>query len=189
MFKYWKIKQLNKRASSPKFQPQAVIKSLAIKSGDVIADIGAGGGYYTFEFAKLVGEQGRVYAIDTEVKFLKYIDQQINQLKINNIRTVLIKNDVLGLPLAGIDLFFLRNVYHHLPSPQTYFMNLKKYLKPTGRVAIIDYARKRFTLFLRGKHYTPESAIIENMTNCGYTILNRFTFLLPDQSFLIFQIK
>jgi len=186
MFKNWKIKQFNKRTSSPKFKPQEVTHSLGIKPGDVIADIGSGGGYYSFEFAKHVGETGKVYALDTEQNFLDYIKNEINKHKLTNIETVLIKDNAIALPTNGIDLIFLRNVFHHLPEPIKYFAQLKKYLKLHGRITIIEYSKSHFHLFLRGKHFTPEAEIVNTMTRCGYIISNKFDFL-PDQSFVIFK--
>ena len=186
MFKNWKIKRLNKRASSPKFKPQEVITNLCMKPGDNIADIGSGGGFYSFEFAKKVGNTGKVLSLDTEPELLDYIREQINSQSITNVQTVLIKNDDLNLLEHSIDLMFLRNVYHHLPEPIKYFAKIKKYLKPHGRVAIIEYNKRRFHLFLRGKHYTPEAEIVNTMTRCGYLISRKFDFL-PDQSFVIFR--
>lgn len=186
MFKNWKIKQFNKRASAEKFKPQQVIAGLGIKPGDVIADIGSGGGYFSFEFAKRIGETGKVYAVDTEDKFLDYIKNEINKHKLTNVETVLIKDNEIALPANGIDLIFLRNVFHHLPEPIKYFAQLKKYLKLHGRIAIIEYNKSHFHLFLRGKHFTPEAEIVNTMTRCGYMISRKFDFL-PEQSFVIFR--
>jgi arsenite methyltransferase len=186
MFKNFKVRRFNKRASSPKFKPHEVINSLGIKPGEMIADIGSGGGYYTFEFAKKVGDTGKAYALDTEQVFLDYISEEIKKQAITNVEAVLIKNDEIGLADSSIDLMFLRNVYHHLPEPIKYFGRIKKYLKPHGRIAIIDYKKHRFNLFLRGKHYAPESEIVNTMTRCGYSISKKFDFL-PEQSFVIFR--
>lgn len=186
MFKKSKAKQFNKRAASPKFKPAEVIQNLNIKPGDVVADIGSGGGFYSFEFAKKVGESGKVLALDTEPELLDYINQEMQKQGITNIQTILTKNDDLGLAENSVDLMFLRNVYHHLPEPIKYFARIKKYLKPHGRVAIIEYKKRRFNLFLRGRHYTPEPEIVNTMTRCGYNISNRFDFL-PEQSFVIFR--
>jgi ubiquinone/menaquinone biosynthesis C-methylase UbiE len=186
MFKNWKIKQFNKRASSPNFKPQEVINSLGIKEGDIIADIGSGGGYYSFEFAKLIGEKGKVFAVDTEQNLLDHIKNEINKHKLTNVETVLIKDNGTALLTNGFDLIFLRNVFHHLPEPFKFFGNIKKYLKLNGRIAIIDYKKYRFNLFRLGKHFVAESEIVDTMTKCGYSISKKFDFLL-EQSFIIFK--
>lgn len=189
MFKKSKPEQLNKKAASPQNKPQEVIKSLNIRPGDIIADIGSGGGFYAFEFAKKTTEAGKVYALDTNPIFLDYIKEQIKSQGIKNIEPVLVKNDDIGLSERSIDLIFMRNVYHHLPEPIKYFARLKKYLKPNGRIAIIEYNKPRpllFRLFHRGRHYTPESEIVDTLIRCGFIISNRFDFL-SDQSFVVFR--
>ncbi|NOY58094.1 MAG: methyltransferase domain-containing protein, partial [Calditrichaeota bacterium] len=69
------LKILNKEAQSPKNHPDEIIKNLGIEKGNYIADIGSGGGFFSFEFAKRVGESGRVYAVDTNRKYLDYIQK------------------------------------------------------------------------------------------------------------------
>jgi precorrin-6B methylase 2 len=66
MFDEFKLKMLNKRASSTESMPDKVIINLDIHKGDIIGDIGTGGGYFTFEFSKVVGKNGKVYAVDTK---------------------------------------------------------------------------------------------------------------------------
>jgi ubiquinone/menaquinone biosynthesis C-methylase UbiE len=187
MFK--KAKEFNKRASSDKFKPREVIASLGIKPGDVIADIGAGGGFYSMEFSKKTGETGKVYALDTEKDFIDFINNQAKDHNITNLHPVLIKPDDLGLADASVDLMFLRNVYHHLPEPVKYFARIKKYLKPHGRVAVIEYNKPQsflFRLLRRGQHFTPEADIVHALTVCGFMISKKFDFL-PAQSFVIFR--
>jgi len=115
----------NKRASSEKFKPKEIIASLNIKPGDIIADVGSGGGYYAFEFAKKTRPNGEIYALDTNQELLDYINSEIQTHGITNVHTVLTKNDDLGLAENSIDLMFLRNVYHHLPEPIKYFGRIK----------------------------------------------------------------
>jgi ubiquinone/menaquinone biosynthesis C-methylase UbiE len=170
----------------PRFKPEEVIANLLIKQGNIVADIGSGGEYYTLEFSKLVGETGKVYAVDTEEKFLDYIKSEIKRQGTANIETVLIKNDEIGLRENNVDLMFLRNVYHHLPDPIKYFVKIKKYLKPHGRIAVIEWDKPHSRLFLRGKHFTPEAEIVNTMTRCGYTISQKFD-ILPEQTFIIFR--
>lgn len=186
MFRKSKAKMFNKRAASAKFKPQEIITSLTIKSGDIVADVGSGGGFYALEFSKKVGANGKVFALDTEPELLGFINAEIKKQGIANIQTVLTKNDDLGLAENSIDLMFLRNVYHHLPEPIKYFGRIKKYLKLHGRIAIIEYKKQRFHLFRRGKHFAPESEIVNTMTRCGYLISKKFDFL-PEQSFVIFK--
>ena len=132
MFENFRFNMLNKRAASPKSKPTEILKALNINEGDIIGDIGTGGGYFTFEFSRKVGKKGKVYAIDTNQKSLDYIENKSKKETINNIKTVLANANKFSLP-EKVDMLFLRNVFHHLPEPTEYFKTLKQCLKDDGR--------------------------------------------------------
>ena len=97
-----------------------------------IADLGSGGGYYTFRFARLVGEKGRVLAVDVNQEFLEEINKRAGRDKLSNIDTILAKPDDARIPPGSADLIFIRNAFHHLPRHRDYFMNLARSLKEDG---------------------------------------------------------
>ena len=74
-----RAKMFNKRASKPKYKADQILEKLALKPGQFIADIGSGGGYFTYRFAKAVGEKGKVYAVDTNQEFLTFIKKQATE--------------------------------------------------------------------------------------------------------------
>lgn len=181
-----RLKMLNRRASAPGSRLGEVIESLNIQESDTVADIGSGGGYFTLEFAKRVGKSGKVYAVDTKQENLDCVKAQSEREGINNVVTVL-ADDEIGLPEKSVDLVFMRNVVHHLPEPARYFADLKRFLKPDSRVAIIDYKKGggfRFTQLFG--HYVEEAVLLDEMERAGYDAMARFDFL-PEQSFNIFQ--
>ena len=94
----------------------------------------------------------------------------------------------MELPEAGLDLVFSRNVFHHLPEPQSYFAALKKYLKPGGRVAIIEHKKKGFGFVALFGHHTSRETIVQDMEKAGYSPVEAFDFL-PDQTFTVFRVK
>ncbi|HML05997.1 MAG TPA: methyltransferase domain-containing protein, partial [Methanobacterium sp.] len=179
------MNMLNKRASSHESRPAEVLKSLDIHDGDIIGDIGTGGGYFTFEFSKKVGKKGRVYSIDTNQKSLDFVNNNSNE--VNNIKTILANENGFLLP-EKVDIFFLRNVFHHLPEPVQYFRSLRQYLKEDGKIALIEYKKKGFSFVGLFGHYTPEETIIGIMEKAGFCISEKFDFL-DTQSFMIFKIK
>ena len=180
---------LNAEASSAKSKPAEIIASLKIHEGDIIADIGSGGGYFTLAFAGKAGKPGRVYAVDVKSKYLDFIRRKAAHEGLDNISTVLGEGGEMDLPLAGLNLIFARNVFHHLPAPADYFSNIKKYLKPGGRVAIIDHKPKRgLNIVALFKHHTPVETIIQEMERAGYAMKRSFDFL-PDQTFSLFIVK
>lgn len=176
---------LDKEAKSPKSHPDEIIKNLEIKEGDHIADIGSGGGFFSLEFARKVGENGRVYAVDTTRNYLDYAQKQAKRAGINNLVPVLSVNDAIALPENSIDLLFSRNTFHHLKDPEKLFQNLQKCLKPSGRVAIINNRKKGFNYVSLFGHYTQEEFLLKVMEKAGYQRIKSFHFL-PRQSFNIF---
>jgi ubiquinone/menaquinone biosynthesis C-methylase UbiE len=179
---------LNKEASSPRNKPKEILEALQIREGCAIADIGSGGGYFTLEFVRRAGVGGRVYAVDTQPKYLAFVKRRAEQEGLDNIAFVLASGNKINLPEAGLDLVFVRNAFHHLPEPAEYFRNLKRFLKPDGKVAVIEHKPKAgFSFVAMFKHYTPVEAILRAMEDAGFSLAQSFTFL-PGQTFNLFRI-
>lgn len=165
-------------------QPDKVIAALQISAGAQIADLGAGGGYFTFRLAKAAGPNGRVYAVDIAKDTNELIAERAKKDGVDNVETILADAEDPLLPKSGVDLIFTSNAYHHFDNRVVYFSNLRKYLKPSGRIAIIDYDRRAWLEGLL-RHYTPSEFIKREMEQAGYTLRRELTFL-DRQSFLIF---
>ncbi len=167
----------NRRA---KQQAEEVIEHLSIRSGDNIADLGSGGGYFLFKFAQEVAP-GKVYAVDTNKGLLRYIRQQRDLKQNTTIETIVADPEDPHLPRHSVDLIFVRNVFHHINNPEHYFKRLKSCLKPGGRIAIIEWRPHA----AHGGHGTSEQRVLGCMLTAGYTCTDSFTFL-KAQSFNIF---
>jgi arsenite methyltransferase len=180
-------KMFNRRASDPRYQPDRILSVLALQKGQVVADVGSGGGYFSLRFANAVGKEGRVYAIDSNPKLLAVVRQSAIDKGLDNIETRLIEGEDLPLPEKAVNLVFLRNVCHHLHHRIEYFKKVQNVLKPEGKVVIIEYTRRGVfrSLF---RHYLPQVTILKEMCEAGYQIQEAFDFL-PDQSFTIFLVK
>jgi arsenite methyltransferase len=183
------LKMLNKQASSPGNKSREIVESLQIQEGHFIADIGSGGGYFTLEFVRKVGKTGRVYAVDTQPKNLAFIKRQFKRDELHNVVFVLTSGNKMHLPGVGLDLVFIRNTFHHLPEPAKYFRSVRAFLKPSGRVAIIENKPKHgFSFVAIFKHYTPVETILREMEKAGYHLMQSFDFL-PRQTFTLFGLK
>lgn len=187
MFDNFRMNMLNREAASPKNKSNKIIKSLVIQNGDIIADIGAGGGYFTLEFARKVGENGGVYAIDTSQKSLAFIENKSKKEMINNIKPVFANEYGFSLPEKA-DIFFLRNVFHHLSEPKEYLKNIKQFLKKDGKLVIIDHQMNGFSFVGLFDHFVSEETIIKTVEKAGFSMLEKFDFL-DGQSFIIFKMK
>jgi arsenite methyltransferase len=168
-------------------QPERVIQSLQIKPGDHVADLGSGGGYFTFRLANAVGPTGKVYAVDVDPDMTDLVAKQAKKENVGNIEVILGKPDDPLLPATGVDLILTVNTYHHIDNRVSYFVSLRKYLRSNGRIAMIDFDRRAW---LEGlfRHYTPSEFIKREMEAAGYTLQQEFDFL-DRQSFLIFAPK
>jgi len=168
-------------------QPQKVIAALEIQPGAVVADLGSGGGYFTFRLAEAVGPSGKVYAVDIDRDMVDLIARRTTEQGRSNIEVILAKPEDPLLPKASVDLIFTSNTYHHIENRVAYFANLRKYLRPDGQVAIIEFDRRAWLEGLL-RHYTPSEFIKREMEQAGYSMLQEFDFL-SRQSFLIFVPK
>jgi ubiquinone/menaquinone biosynthesis C-methylase UbiE len=189
MGKYSKAKMFNRKASRKQSRADEILKTLNIQSGQTIADIGSGGGFFTFLFSHIVEDKGTVYAIDTNEDFLKYIKSQAAENGLTNIKTVLVNEEHIPTPYHSVNLVFVRNVYHHLENRVHYFTQVKHLLAPLARVSIIEYSRQDSILSFHRRcgHNVPQEIIVEEMNKAGYTVSASFDFL-PVQSFTIFTL-
>ena len=159
--------------------PDRVVKALKLEPGMKVADLGAGTGYFTFRLAEAVGDAGKVYAVDIDEEMNASVDKQAVKKQAENVQTILaVEHD--PLILEQVDLIFSVNAYHHLKDRTAYFKNAARYLKPGGRVAIIDFREGAF------KHFTKREVVLVEFQAAGY-ILDKQHGFLPRQNFLIFS--
>jgi len=187
MGKYSKAKMFNRKASRKQSRADEILKTLNIQPGQTIADIGSGGGFFTFLFSHIVGDKGTVFAVDTNKDFLEYINSQAAENDLTNIKTVLATEVYIPIAHHSLDLVFVRNVYHHLQNRVHYFTQAKQLLSPSARVSIIEYSRHGSFLSFHRRcgHNVPQEIIVEEMNKAGYTVSASFDFL-SVQSFTIF---
>jgi ubiquinone/menaquinone biosynthesis C-methylase UbiE len=164
-------------------ESERVVESLGLAPGARVGDLGAGGGYFTFPIAEAVGPDGKVYAIDVDEGMLEYVREKAVQDGIANVETVLAAGGDPQLP-EPVDLLFTCNTYHHLEDRSAYFEAVRRYLRPGGRVAIIDYSGEGG--FFERRHSTPAETIQSEMEAAGYQLEKNVGFL-ERQSFLIFS--
>ena len=165
-------------------QPERVVEVLEIRPGARVADLGAGGGYFTFRLADAVGPDGRVYAVDVDRDMTDYLGERAREEGLDNVVVVLAQYDDPLLPEAGVDLIFTVNTYHHFKDRSAYFARAARALAPGGRVAVIDFRPEG--LFQRlFPHSTSAEVIRTEMESAGYRLDAEYDFL-EDQSFQVF---
>lgn len=116
-----------------------VVAALQLKPGQVVADIGAGSGVFTLPLAKALAGSGKVYAVDIEQGLVDHIAKKAKEQNVPNVQGVLGKFTDANLPARDVDLAFIADVLHHIENRAEYLKNLAPYLKPGGRIAVIDF--------------------------------------------------
>lgn len=160
-------------------QPERVVADLALAPGARVADLGAGGGYFTFRLAHAVGREGLVFAVDVDPDMVDFLGKQAAEQGLANVRPVLAAADDPRLP-ERVDLVFTSNTYHHLENRVAYFSALReRALAPGGRVAIVEY-RPEIT-----SHATTRETIEREMVSAGFRLEKSFDYL-ERQHFLVF---
>lgn len=166
-------------------RPGQVIAALGLEPGDRVADLGAGGGYFTFRLAEAVGPSGRVYAVDVDPDMVDHLRDRAEAEGVRNLEVVLASPDDPKLPDGQIDLVFTSNTYHHIGDRVDYFRRLRTDLSPRGRVAILELDDSTWFPRTMG-HFTGKEEIAREMGQAGYR-LERELDLVERQSFSIFS--
>jgi len=166
-------------------KPHEVIHALNLKSGEVIADIGAGSGYFTFHLARHVGDKGKVYAVDVSPDMILHINRRIRELKANNIVTLLADPDDPLLPDRSVNRFFFSDSWHHIENQSKYLSLMKRMLKPSGEVVMIDFHKKELPVGPPMQMKIAREDLIKQFDGNGYRLTKEHSFL-PYQYFLVF---
>jgi ubiquinone/menaquinone biosynthesis C-methylase UbiE len=167
-------------------KPDEVVKSINLKSGDIIADIGAGTGYFTRRFAKTVGPGGQALGLDIRASRVEYMKEDARKLDLSNYKALIIKPDDPGLEPGSVDVVFLCNTYHHIENRVEYFKRLSRSLKKNGRVVIVDFYKKPLPVGPSSlDHKLAKEVVLEEFREAGYILMHDKDFL-PYQYYLEF---
>jgi ubiquinone/menaquinone biosynthesis C-methylase UbiE len=169
-------------------KPHEVLSALNIKPGEVIADIGAGTGYFTFRLAHFVGEKGKVYAVDVSSDMIRHINRRIRETNAANVVSILAEPDDPLLPDRSVNRFFICDVWHHVENQSKYLSLMKKMLKPGGEVVMIDFNKKEMPFGPPPQMKIAREDLIKQMEGNGFKLAKEHTFL-PYQYFLVFAAK
>jgi ubiquinone/menaquinone biosynthesis C-methylase UbiE len=168
-----------------RLQVNRVMDILGITQGKIVADIGAGSGWFTVLAAKRVGNSGTVYAVDINPESIRYIENRIRKADFRNVKTILSKSDNPLLPKHAVDSVLLLKTYHEVAQPVALLQNLRSSLKPGARVGIIDRNGNG------EDHGVGQDVVIREAAEAGYSLAEQYDFVKGDQMdyFLVFTVK
>ena len=162
-------------------KPDQVVAALHLTPTDVVADIGAGSGYFTRRIAPHAAE---VLAVDINPELLAIVGQRSPK----NVRTVLATPDDPKLPLRSVDVIFFCDVLHHIRNRPAYFNKLRRALKPNGRVVVVDFYKKDMPVGPPASMKLAETEVTGEFRAAGFRVSRSLDFL-KYQYFLVFRYR
>ncbi len=168
-----------------KLQIDRVMDILRIKQNTVVADIGAGSGWFTVRAARRVGRGGRVFAEDINPNAIEHIADRAKQENLENVRVILGTPDDPKLPEGSLQAVLLLKVYHEIAHPVPFMTTLRKDLHPDSLVGIIDRNGNGTD------HGLNRDVLEREMDEAGYREIGHYDFTKADGEdyFLVFQPK
>jgi ubiquinone/menaquinone biosynthesis C-methylase UbiE len=143
--------------------PKKLLELLALKEGDVVADIGAGSGYYTFRMSKLVGAKGKIMAVDIQKEMLDIIRDRMKKDNVANVEPVLGEEADPKLKDESVDVILLVDVYHEFSFPYEMTEKMVKALKPGGRLVFVEFRLEDERVPIKLVHKMSERQVIKEM--------------------------
>jgi ubiquinone/menaquinone biosynthesis C-methylase UbiE len=166
-------------------QPDRALDVLKIQPGAVVADVGAGSGYFTTRLAKRVGPAGRVYAVDIQPGMLRLLGLRLKTDGLTNVTLVQGQIDNPNLAASSLDLELMVDVYHEFSAPQTMLRHLRDALKPAGRLVLLEYRKEDPSIPIREDHKMSVVEAKMELEAEGFT-LSQVDESLPRQHILVF---
>ncbi|MDK2829273.1 class I SAM-dependent methyltransferase [Clostridium beijerinckii] len=121
--------------------PEQTLINLNLHEGDIMADIGCGIGYFTIPAAKIVGDGGKIYALDILPEMLKDVDIKIKENTISNVETILTEENNLKLDDNKVSIAFISNVLHEADQKEEFLNEIKRIISPKGRIAVVEWQK------------------------------------------------
>jgi len=167
-------------------RPDLVLDALGLRAGMVVADIGAGTGYYSWRIAQRVGKDAVVYAVDVQPEMIALLDKQIAQRGITNVKPILGVAMDPGLAPASVDLALMIDVYHEFQYPHEMLAAIVRALKPGGRLVFVEFRANDRNVPIKPLHTMTEAQVRKEAGVHALEWVNTLS-TLPWQHLVIFR--
>lgn len=163
-----------------------VLRAAGIERGAVVADVGAGPGFFTLALARAVGPAGHVYAVDAEPRSLERMREQLRKRGVRNVTPVLGRGDDPHLPPGVSDVAMIVNTYHHFPNGPAYLRRVAQTLRPGGRLVAIDFEKRETPVGPPVDHRVAREEFLRDAERAGLRLVAEHRFL-PYQYFVVLR--
>jgi len=168
-------------------RPAEIFRAMGLKDGDVVADVGCGTGWFARRMARVVAPRGTVYAEDIQPEMLELLKQHVAAEGVKGVVPVLGTETDPKLPAGGLDWILMVDVYHEFQKPAPMLEALRRSLKPTGKVALVEYRLEGTTAsHIRAEHRMSVEQVLAEWEPAGFRLVRQYDFL-PVQHLFVFE--
>ena len=168
-------------------RPAEIFRTMALKDGDVVADLGCGTGWFARRMARSVAPRGTVYAVDIQPEMLDLLRGYVAAEGVKGVVPVLGSETDPKLPPGGLDWILMVDVYHEFQKPQAMLEAIRGSLKPTGKVALVEYRLEGETAsHIRREHRMSAEQVLAEWRPAGFRLAAQHEFL-PTQHFFVLE--
>ncbi|HVX14066.1 MAG TPA: methyltransferase domain-containing protein [Pirellulales bacterium] len=165
---------------------RTLIEALKLQPGETVCDMGCGNGFYSLEMANLVGEKGRVLAVDVQPEMLHLLKLRAKNADVTNIKPIQGTLVDPKLPEGEVDLILLVDVYHEFSNPEEMLLAMRKALKPHGRLALVEFRLEDPSVPIKLEHKMSKEQIMKEIPPNGFKLVEEFE-KLPWQHVMFFE--
>jgi ubiquinone/menaquinone biosynthesis C-methylase UbiE len=158
---------------------------MPLQPNSIVADIGAGTGYYSFRIAEKI-PAGKLYAVEVQDAFVAALEKRKKEASVSNLVVVKGSSTSPNLPDTSVDLALMVDVYHELEYPQEMLQALHKALKPDGKLLLIEYRAEDPNVPIKALHKMSVAQVNKELAANGFRLFKQET-ALPIQHFLLYE--
>lgn len=165
-----------------------MLTNLGLKTGMTVCDMGCGNGFYALQMGKLIGPNGRVYAVDIQPEMLKLLNERADEEEVSNITPVMGTVSDPRLPKGKLDLILCVDVYHEFSHPEQMLSAMREALSPTGLVVLVEFRGEDDNVPIKPEHKMTRAQVLKELEPNGLELAKEFD-KLPWQHMLFFRKK
>jgi ubiquinone/menaquinone biosynthesis C-methylase UbiE len=179
------VNWLERNSRSKEENTDLAISNLPVSRNSIVADIGAGSGFYTFRIAPKVTD-GKVYAVEIQDDAISHLKNRVTEAKANNVAIIKGAEKSPNLPDSSVDLAIMVDVYHELLYPQEFLQAIKRALKSKGKLLLLEYKQEDPAVAIKPEHKMSVKQVEKELTANGFRLVQNGQFM-PIQHFLVFE--